>query len=292
MLIQEEIKHAAIGLPRGHTVRTICPFCHASHEKSFAITRDFDMPWRLVFMCHRGSCAYNSGVVDDRDGAVMLVTGPDDQAPRYDKPLSVHQDVPDGFLNDILARYNISPDYLRRQGVRYNSAGHSLCMPWRNPGGDQVGWVEKRFTATTTMRKSHHELAVRSYHSRLAFPRARCSYHSVKSHGGVCVLVEGMLDAYRLAELAEVGSMPVYPVALLGAQISSPDAALVASLFDKVAVLLDPDQWPKGHLRVRSAFKVYPLNSVVMTITTDPKDADSGVIRRVLEALMEGPWNM
>lgn len=289
MSIQEDIRQAASGLPRGQTVRVVCPHCDAKHEKSFAITRDFERPWRLLFMCHRGTCSSRAGFVEDRDGAT-LVLSKWDEAPPEDLALSSHQHAPDAFLDDIKGLYGIGTGYLRRQGVMYEKESAALCMPWLSPEGVQVGWVEKRLHVG--YHKSHHELASRSYSSRLSFPRINISYHSAHRVNGTCVLVEGLLDAYRIGELAERGALPIFPVALLGAQISNVDVHNVASMFGRVVVLLDPDQWPKGAIRVAKRFRTYSVDIKLMTMETDPKDASEDELLALFGTIAEAfPWN-
>ena len=275
MTIQEQIRSAAADLLPGHTARVVCPHCDARHEKSFAITRDPERPWRLLFMCHRGTCSSRSGFVEDRAGATMVLSRWDSE-PYADLDLSRHQPATQEFLEDTCGKYGIGLGYLRRQGVEYDPKGHALCMPWLSQDGVQVGWVEKRFDPNEF--KSHHELASRSYASRLSFPRANTSYAGARRRGGVAILVESLLDAYRLGELAERDDFPLYPIALLGAQISQNDTHHIASLFDKVVVLLDPDQWPKGSIRVAKHFRVYPVETHLMTMESDPKDASEAEI--------------
>jgi hypothetical protein len=156
-------------------------------------------------------------------------------------------------------------------------------MPWLDEFGEQVGWVEKRFHPG--WYKSHHELARNSYKGRIAFPRTRFSYEA-RHNRGTAILVESLLDAYRLlAHAPPLYELSPVPLALLGAQISSYDAFKLTRMFANVVVLLDPDQWPVGSLRVARQFAALPINVRMMTLETDPKDATDDALDHLYDAI-------
>lgn len=288
----EAVRSIGAPLAPGETKRAICPFCNAAHEHSFAVTRVADRPWVLLFNCHRGKCS-TSGMVVDKKGATMVLS-PDNHTAGLvnaeSKEMSRHDTHVPGDVQQMLAdTYSIGPHTWSRQGVRWEEQGDRICMPWLTENGEQIGWVEKRFDSRWA--KSHHELAVRSYQGRLAFPRADVAYTGAKT--GTAVLVESLLDAYRLLEITRAfDSLHIHPVALLGAQISAPDAHKVASLFRNVVVLLDPDQWPKGSMRVARAFAALPVQVRMMTMDADPKDASDAAVDSLLNAIGEAfEWN-
>ena len=266
------IRRAAKDLQPGQNVRVICPFCKAEHEKSFDILRRADRPWRLSFRCYRGTCHNNAGYIDEqqRTGMVLIAENPDEIAPA---PLAEHESAPHWLLREFEGKYCLPFDEFLRQGVRYSKAGHALCMPWLNEDGYQIGWVEKR--TDKAFHKSHHDLAIdREIAGRLAFPRIGRSYQFLPG-STVAVLVESLLDAYRLNLEAANAGHNICAVALLGADLSNSDAHRVAALFNRVMVCLDPDQWPKGAMRVMRRFRALPCKVGATTMETDPKDADS-----------------
>ncbi len=263
----------------GETVRSVCPFCEAVHEKSFAMTRGTEKPHLIMFRCFRGTCGA-SGYVVDKQGASMVLRH-EDAEPSIGQ-LVEHEYCTSDFLVDIAVKYNLSLDYLRKQGVRYGD-GHALCMPWRDEYGRQIGWVEKRFDKA--WYKSHHDLADRDA-GRLAFPLIARSYHAVPSQT-VCILVESLVDAYCVNEYANFIGEGVYSVALLGADLSGQDALRLVNMFKHIMVLLDPDQWPKGTQRVMERFRGMPVNVRGTTLTVDPKDANYAALESVFERCRE-----
>ncbi len=270
--------HMAHTMP-GETVRSVCPFCEAVHEKSFAMTRGTEKPHLIMFRCFRGTCDAN-GYVVDKQGASMVLSSEDIQ-PSIGE-LVEHGYCTAKFLEDIGDKYNLSLDYLRKQGVRYGE-GHALCMPWRDEYGRQIGWVEKRFDKA--WYKSHHDLVDYSA-GRLAFPLIARSYRAIPAHV-VCILVESLVDAYCLNEYAAVAGQDTCAVALLGADISGQDALRLANLFTRIMVLLDPDQWPKGTQRVIRRFDGMPVTVHGTTLSVDPKDAHDSALEAVFERCRE-----
>ncbi len=264
----------------GETVRSVCPFCAAEHEKSFAMTRRTEKPHLIMFRCFRGNCASSPGYVVDREGASMVLLG--DKTEPSAVPLADHPHCSRDFLEDIGARYSISPSYLKAQGVRYGD-GEALCMPWLNENSRQIGWVEKRFDRA--WHKSHHDLADRTA-GRLAFPLIGRSYHTMQRRD-VVILVESLVDAYRVNEYAGATGDDVTAVALLGADLSGEDALRLTTLFDRIMVLLDPDQWPKGTQRVMKRFSGMPMNVRGTTLPCDPKDACDAELETVFERCRE-----
>lgn len=278
MSIDVTIRQTMAGVPPGEKRRSVCPFCEAHHEKSFQMRRSTDRPHIIFFDCWRGTCA-QTGYVVDSAGASMVLQPSAGGDIEPSAPLSEHVHATEKFVKGVSDTYSIHPDYLFSQGVRYSPKGEALCMPWRNEHGDQIGWVEKRLDKA--WHKSHHELANRNY-GRVSFPRIDQSYHTMPARK-VCVLVEGMLDAYRINDYAAYVGAQVHAVALLGADLSKSDAMRIATLFVHIMVCLDPDQWPKGALRTMGRFKALPCKAAATTLTQDPKDAPD----HELEALFE-----
>ena len=264
------VRRMAKDLVPGQSRRVICPFCNAQHEKSFDILRRADKPWRISFKCYRGTCSDNAGFLDETHRTGMVLTR--DASEAAPAPTLTEREVaPHWLLREFEGKYSVPIDELCRQGVRYSAAGHALCMPWLDDEGRQIGWVEKR--TDKAFPKSHHELGVpKETAGRLGFPRIGRSYQYLPDHT-VGVLVESLLDAYRLNIEAAVEGYDICAVALLGADLSNSDAHTIAALFKRVMVCLDPDQWPKGAMRVLRRFRALPVTVGATSMPTDPKDA-------------------
>ena len=274
MEIDELVRERASSTP-GQNTRSVCPFCNATHEKSFDVKRDVQQPFKLWFNCYRGTCGVH-GLVEDRAGARLILHGVNTQT-KPDKPIVEHRKAPPSFLSYLAETYHIPIDTWKYQGVRYEPEWRTLCMPWLNHNQEQIGWVEKRLNPPEAGRKSHHDLCVRGQ-GRLAFPRIPASYHAL---GGLrIVLVEDLVSAYRINELK---LQHTYAVALLGAQISQDDAHLIGQLATHALVLLDYDQWPRGALRVMKALKPHVLQVRATTLSVDPKAADEEELHEVLQ---------
>lgn len=263
---ESEIRRRVVDLGPGGKHRGVCPFCAAQHENSFEVRRGDDKPYIIFFRCYRGTCDAHGSIID-REGARLILSAPDDvQEPDAEWP--TYKQIPREFLGILKEKYGDLP--LEEQGAQYDEERKGLCMPWLDYTGMQKGWVEKRFDPA--FGKSHHLLVHRSDKSRLAFPRLAHSYETVQARG-IAVMVEDLLSAYRILDARSRGVLlwHIHPIALLGAQISTHDAALVGKLFDRALVLLDPDQFPKGTLRVMKAMRPF-VNVRGTTLKADPKD--------------------
>ena len=251
----------------GDKIRIVCPFCSADHEKSFEVRRMTEKTHLLSFRCYRGTCDEH-GYVVDREGASMVLQQSTAVDNAYNKPLTQHGHCSESFLHSKALKFGIDVSYLEAQGVRH-SKGDALCMPWRDQTGAQIGWVEKRFNPA--WHKSHHDLCNRT-HGRIAFPSIPRSYLSLPDTA-TGILVEGLLDAYRVNCYAYLTGANVYAVALLGASISKSDALTLSSLFNKLMVCLDPNMWPRGAISLMNSFKGMPVHMRATTMPHDPKDA-------------------
>jgi hypothetical protein len=156
-------------------------------------------------------------------------------------------------------------------------------MPWRNSAGRQIGWVEKRFDHM--WNKSHHDLCERG-HGRLAFPAIPQSYTAI-GKTRVCILVEGLLDAYRINNYALLCGADVTAIALLGAAVSKVDTLQLAGLFRHIMVCLDADMWPKGAMRVLDMFAGMPTMVRATTMPADPKDAKDVALEELFDRCRE-----
>ena len=279
--LSADIRAAMASIPPGEKIRIVCPFCAAAHEHSFEVRRMTEKTHLLRFQCWRGTCA-RTGYVVDTAGAGMVLS-PSDTAAEV-LPLTIRDHPTQEFLESIAGAYNMTTAYLQSQGVR-EGPGAALCMPWRDADGQQVGWVEKRFDHR--YHKSHHELTDKRA-PRLGFPARAFSYWSAPEDM-VCVLVESLVDAYRVNSYAVlVGAhRELTAVALLGADISRVDALHLTLLFKRIMVCLDYDQWPKGAMRVMNRFKAMPVTVRATTLHDDPKDASDADLEELMERCRE-----
>lgn len=292
MWIDNWIREKARGLGPGMTSRQICPFCNAAHEASFSIRRDEIHPWKLWFRCWRGTCPglgderRTAGMVEDREGAQMVLWLAEEES-GVSKELPTHEKASHHILSALQEKYNISESMWNRQGIRFEKENLALCMPWLDHDQKQIGWVEKRFKESAY--KSHHELVHREAATRLGWPRVPVHYLTLDQRA-IVVLVEDLISAYRLLEQFGDESQ-IYPLALLGADISIRDAALVSAQFGKGCILLDPDQWPTGAMRVLKRFASLPIDMRATSLNADPKDAEPveiEALRRSLEEMFRG----
>jgi hypothetical protein len=274
------IRGLATHLAPGQSTKSICPFCEADHERSFDVRRRADRPHRLTFRCYRGKCAV-SGSVLDRAGASMYLTIDPEEPLNAGAPVATqHPDLPGPMMTSRLqSRYNISWQMIRQHQLRQKD-DMTLCMPWLDETGGQRGWIEKRYAGAY---KSYTDCWDWSKVGRLAFPRIDQSYGTLKRNPqAFVVLVEDLLSAYRIARLADEEMIHAYPVALIGADVSTFDVARVDRLFSKGILCLDPDQWPIGTLRVLNRFKPYAIDLRGHTCPQDPKDMAEEPLRELI----------
>lgn len=277
MSIETEIRHLAQDLAPGGTVRSVCPSCCAEHEKSLAIRRDEQTPHILWVRCWRANCGFKARVKDQAGTRMLLLSHEDTPPPTTN--IVPHPPITDEQLAKIGHFYNIPLNYLQKQGIRWEEDGKRLCMPWLNWYGDFLGWVEKRYD--TSWHKSHHELLARDYAYRVAWPRTQ------NMDPDYIILVEGLLDAYKIESMAPCVGGNVRACALLGARVSRVAAAHINQKVNKgLVILLDPDQWFMGAQEVLNSFRPHGTSVRATTLGVDPKDAN---VQEMLDLLVRIP---
>lgn len=219
--------------------RTVCPFCTASHEHSFVVRQDREIPTRFWYQCYRAACGAR-GHWSEAEGLTLRTwteprTGTD---PHQDKEI-----VPPDVMS-FLSKYRVSHRTLVREGVRYDSAEDEILMPLYNTFAGarrHVGWqarsLEGKRIRTSYFVEPHHQYT---------------AVNTVGAMNGPILVVENPLSAYHLVEATRYKRAAV---ALLGHVLTPRTATSLFLTWREYIVLLDPDTWPSGVTRVLRAFE-------------------------------------
>lgn len=280
-MIEEAIRHSAADLEPGAKLRVYCPFCNAQDEKSLSIQRDMYKPHLLWFRCFRGKCGENGRVVDQAGTRMVLHAARLPENP--DKHMPQYRDLPPKFLDMVSDKYDIPNGWFYEQGCRYDPENEGIVMPWANHKNQQFGWIHKQFREGVPKSKHDNSLKLKT---RLGWPNAGVAYAKLPPTA-IGILVEGLMDAYKVLHSARVINLPIYPVALNGANLYTEDAKVLSKVFSSVLVLMDPDLWPSGAIEVLHKLRPWNIRTAATSLEQDPKDTPPDELQAWLATVRE-----
>jgi DNA primase len=191
----------------------------------------------------------------DLDELQEMLASLDAKAPKVDdhplqpfpKPPGVFRLRPRGKRSQPFLRYLEKRNLPRECVDRYQICGSDhprsewrdrVCFPVCTPDREQIGLTGR-----------HIGKHPQRYHTR---PKAvdRCLFNAENAHGGtLLVLCEGPLDALTLDWAAHVNGLPANAVAMMGLNVSVPQAFMLQALaerYDETVLAPDPGALARG----------------------------------------------
>jgi hypothetical protein len=245
---REIIRLAALDLEPEETSRIVCPYCNASHETSMRIFRN---EVGIHAKCYRAKC-----------GKYVFISGLPQMRRRRDdkqfKPKYYHHEYiepPVEVKMMLYDEYQLDTDDILMAQFKYNAERNELVMPIKDIRGYTIGTQTKRLG-------TFHGPKNMTYYSN----------DTVKAHfvlpnqSRTVAVVEDILSATKVGKL-----MPC--CALLSHEMTEEVAHLLATNFDHVIMMLDPDATRKA-LTTKKRFSFFFRNFSVIVLSKDPKDTD------------------
>lgn len=253
-----------LGLKVGQSLRIICRFCRASHERSLCVTRTESA---ILYVCPRAKCGAR--------GRIPLTSA---DIVRTQKPIPlglVRPEVyykgsttciPDALSSWLYEQYEVTPD-----GWLYEPQYHRLIMPARDYDGIIYGVVAKRLPDIPGVGvMSWHGPKVTNYMSV-----ARGHFIHPNPERDLIVITEDIISARK------VGSMAC---ALLGTHISKDLGQYLVESCTNWLLMLDPDAAGKAR-RIKEAYSPRVRGSIyIVTLPRDPKDMPGPVLGEIVTA--------
>jgi len=273
-----ELKLDAMSLSLNENTYAIpCPKC--GEKSSFSVTREYH---GLLYNCFRASCGIKGFISTSgkqpahihqstTTSLVAVVNGKTTTHPSRRKAGTnpyggFLEEVPTDIRRFLYEKYGLLREEIVKAGWKYEKLHHRLAMPMYSYMGYRFGWTLKRLPTSTHSVKAMKYLD-RADGTNLAF--ANTSDNEILTGTTVCV-VEDIISATKCGRL-----LP--SVALLGTSMNDTQAGLLATHFDKMIIMLDPDANQKAleiGQKYRGLFKVCR----VMAMEQDPKDTDQEIL--------------
>jgi hypothetical protein len=261
---KNQLKIEAMDLVEGQQTYNIkCPICEQS--TSFAVKRDGG---GLLYKCFRAQCGVEGYVPSKATVPAAEGTSPviRDILSLAKKPafkcnpyMGKLQKLPREVRKFLRNSYQIGTMNTQTYGYRYNLVSDRLYMPINNLWGMETGAVMKKLPSSAYQGAKAINYWVIDDPIRLHFPPTGIT------DTGTIVVVEDILSASKLAPV-------IRSCALLGHSMSRKQAAFLASHFDKMIVLLDPDA-TDGAMKIASSFGGMFTDGIgIRVLKKDPKD--------------------
>jgi DNA primase len=240
--VAEEIKLLGLGLNHGESVLEHCPFCKATHEKTFSVTRDGAA---LLFNCYRASCG-ESGLIYTSGSPKKLDRKQFTSRP-FTKPVRELDEVE---RLDLESRW-----YTHNADWKITTDEDWLVIPTKDASGYVWGTYIKRvpwkfFTGKKTILYTETE-----FPPHLHFPYPLTSTQ--------IVLVEDPISANRVPN----------GVALLGTHVKKETLIYLKRLgIEHIDFALDFDAVKKAVKASREAGTMFSTKVLVWDSKVDPKD--------------------
>ena len=263
---KQEVKLIGADLQIGESVDGLeCPFCRATHEHKFGVTRTEN---GLLYGCWRASCS-GSGFIPT-GAAEFKKVQPAKKAPRpYRFPL---RDLTEDDLQFFWNTWGLE------MGVEKVTERDEYAFPILDPIGYRKGWVirQPRWKGVTCHRNGQE-----GYPKALTFKddpdHSRLSWPILQRYArSPVVVVEDYLSAMKIVQATE-GT--VRACALNGADMGYQEAKEISQVDpQEVIIWLDPDATDAAYRLQAKYGLAFPLCRVT-TSELDPKDMSPDVIR-------------
>lgn len=180
--------------------------------------------------------------------------------------LDPYSNPPTRIVDELLSRYGITNELVRRNGIKYCENRDRLIMPVYDIDGKCFGHIAKRW------KHGDGEEKVLNY-----FVKERTKLHVPKSRNSsiFIVLVEDVLSALSLSS--------VYTsYALLGTELSEEAALSIRKKTDSLVLALDPNALHKA-IKIRKSYQHLFTTIKVLNLPADPKDLPISTIKEHIE---------
>ena len=255
-----------------------CPLC--GQEDSFSVKRDSG---GLLYKCFRVKCGVE-GYIATKVSTSVLSGVKDNPTPNKDtKKVFISnrfsgslEKMPRRIKNFLIAKYQINGRESKYYGFSYHRTSRRIHMPVYNLWGMVTGSVLKKTPESTwggpkTMNYWEVDDPI-----RLHFPKSTTAFSST------IVVVEDILSASKLSPL-------IRSCALLGSSMSTTQAAFLATHFDKMVVLLDPDAIDAAAKISKKFGGMFKHGVTVRVLDQDPKDTQLDVLEKEVKAFLPKP---
>lgn len=261
-LIETTIKEAAIDLDVGETTKSVCPFCTASHEESFSITR---IDEGIVYNCFRATCA-SKGFISSHIGTVYK------SKQKSKKTFTPHpfekslEPLPEYIVQLLFKKYELTEEELHEQRIRYFRDEHRLFLPCYDSRSDDFGGITKTLTEGVRRFKTINYFNRET--SRLHYPLTRISRKPA------IAVAEDILSSIKV-------SRHVACVAALGHYLTLEQIKELRSQTDTLIIMLDNDVFHKA-VKLRKDYGFYFRNFHVILLSKDPKDTPDEELKEII----------
>lgn len=266
--MNKEIIETITNLIEGQRLHVVCPFCNATHERSFVIGKYSG--GRVFGKCYRAKCGqsyvFTKGEyvhTDNQPKKVPVFT------PREFDRLEDCTKLPSCVVSKIYNDHKISEEQLQTEGVLWYPRKKSLVFPVYDKHGEQFGYMTKVFYKTESNKTAPKWI---TYFDR---PTTRMHYpygYSYCDKYKSIVIVEDILSAIRLSSF-------VRSVAILGTSLGDMQAVELSEHTDRLIIALDPDAIGKAYSMKKKYNSLFSGGIRVCILKDDPKDyKDDGLL--------------
>jgi len=258
--LRDEIKLLALDLNIADSLRGVCPFCNATHEHSFTITRTEE---GLLYNCYRSSCPdeESSGFIGTMPQNILNVASFKKEKTFRSKSFKYPTSELPLDIEDILyTLYGFIPS------CKWDTKYFRLVFEARDYNGYTYGHVAKVLPGYTNWPgpKSVNYFETRGSH--LYYPpffsktlRLEVGDNPYNPPFPVTI-VEDCISAQK-----------VNGVALLGTHMTDEQALSLRKHFNRLIIALDPDAAAAAERIVRK-YRLYFDNIRILDLDKDPKD--------------------
>lgn len=269
---QNNLKLAAMDLDTGDNTYDIsCPAC--GFKSSFSVARTEE---GLVYNCFRNTCGVR-GFVPSIGSRMLRLPDKSKETPKpnvfpYKGDL---EDIPKDIVAYLCDKYELVENDFEVGGWKYSPLTHRLLFPMRNYYGYQYGWVGKQLPNSKFCGAKSITYMDRDDGIRLSWA---VGDNVVPSDWDTVIITEDIISATKTSCL--------YPsAALLGTNLNAKQAAHLATHFDKLIIMLDPDATSKA-LELSNKYRAMFDACHVVTFDKDPKDTKFDLIEDKLIQLL------
>jgi hypothetical protein len=259
--MRNKIKLEALDLPLGNTTYSIsCPVC--GQAGSFSVTRIRD---GLLYNCFRASCScrgFIPSVASSTYNERELVPKKAKEFKGELSPLS------GAICNYLQESYEIDKDVAEANGWKWDSTNERLYMPTHNIFGTSTGAVCKKLPWSLYEGPKAVNYPAGNIDVGLHFP-AYCEFS-----GDRVVVVEDIISSVKVSMIENC-------CALLGTNMNEGQASLLATQFNSVVFMLDPDAQNKSVSMARKYGAMFK-EARAIALDDDPKDAALDKLREAL----------
>jgi len=255
---QNKLKLDCMDIPHGGSSYDVaCPAC--GFKSSFSVAR---VEEGIVYNCFRNTCGVRGFVPSIGSRTLRLPNKREVKPPNNTFPYKGDlEDIPADIAEYLCEKYELVPNDLEVNGWKYSPLTHRILFPMKNYYGFHYGWVAKILPDSKYCGAKSITYMDQDDGIRLSWAIGE---NVVPSDWDSVIITEDIISATKTSCL--------YPsAALLGTNLSSKQAAHLATHFDKLIIMLDPDATTKA-LELSNKYRGMFEACHVVTLDKDPKD--------------------